>query len=99
MRVDLRKQPKAKYYGMLSKRCGVVCKSCCWRGTRVVKFLLNLNQRIDSVGASNAIRNEESTLNCPYCHGTVVFTHYLGCSSSYAGVPVLQDRDCHNTDL
>ncbi len=71
--------PDAKIFLRSHRRCGVAClnEKCGWRGYRVIRFDLNLDQRLDVAEATRIIKGSPSH-SCPRCRKSAVFTHVAG---------------------
>ncbi len=87
MIVSMVKLKANEYFKRYTRRCGVLCKGCGWRGYRVVKFDLPLKADLDRMKATNKIKGRYS-YPCPKCvqrdgyyvgkKADVVFTHVPG---------------------
>lgn len=69
---------KGKHGLIITRKCGVVCTYCRWRGYRTVKFTTDLgyqSKRLNQINHTDKLRGKTSYPTCPKCRGLVVFTH------------------------
>lgn len=79
MHIDMTVKSDRVVFGV-TRRCGVLCKSCDWRGYRAGSFKLGSGSRFDVANVTGRIKGRHSYPRCPKCHGECVFTHVTGSS-------------------
>jgi len=75
---DMRTDKKRKPYRTPYVKTGVVCKTCEWRGYRIVLIRMDRLCQIDRVACTSLVKGVRSHGDCPKCYGPVVYTHVTG---------------------